>query len=193
MLTGLLFVFGWEPVILVVPGYLKKFTVAYYLQALVPHAMPADSSAVSLLTSLFKDSPSLPVALVMLAVLGVGLLASRPGSSSGGSTCWSSREARGGRRHQRLELVGLCDELATTCGTSANGGTVYEGVEAEDDTRTRNFMIGSAAILVAGFGVGLVAYYGGIPGHVRPAGRPVRTGLHARQRRRRRLCQRRPT
>ena len=69
VLTGLLFVFGWEPVILVVPGYLKKFTVAYYLQALVPHAMPADSSAVSILTSLFKDTPSLSFALVMLVVL----------------------------------------------------------------------------------------------------------------------------
>ena len=75
VLTGLLFVFGWEPVILVVPGYLKKFTVAYYLQALVPHAMPADNSAVSILTSLFKESPSLSVALVMLVVLWAGLLA----------------------------------------------------------------------------------------------------------------------
>ena len=75
VLTGLLFVFGWEPVILVVPGYLKKFTVAYYLQALVPHAMPADNSATSLLTSLFQDTPSLGVALGMLLVLGVGLLA----------------------------------------------------------------------------------------------------------------------
>ena len=28
-----------------VPGYLKKFTVAYYLQALVPHAMPNDSGS----------------------------------------------------------------------------------------------------------------------------------------------------
>jgi hypothetical protein len=25
---------------MVLPGYLKQFTVAYYLQALVPHAMP---------------------------------------------------------------------------------------------------------------------------------------------------------
>ena len=69
VLTGLVFVFGWEPVILVVPGYLKKFTVAYYLQALVPHAMPADSSAVSILTSLFRDAPTLGTAVVMLSVL----------------------------------------------------------------------------------------------------------------------------
>ena len=75
VLTGLVFVFGWEPVILVVPGYLKKLTVAYYLQALVPHSMPADDSAVSLLTSLFRDSPSLWTALMTLVLLGTGLLA----------------------------------------------------------------------------------------------------------------------
>jgi ABC-type transport system involved in multi-copper enzyme maturation permease subunit len=75
VLSGLVFVFGWEPVILVVPGYLKKFTVAYYLQALVPHSMPADSSAVSILTSLFRDAPTLPVALTMLTVLLVAFLA----------------------------------------------------------------------------------------------------------------------
>ncbi len=69
VLTGLVFVFGWEPVILVVPGYLKKFTVAYYLQALVPHAMPADSSAVSILTSLFRDAPTFGTAVVMLSML----------------------------------------------------------------------------------------------------------------------------
>lgn len=67
VLTGLLFVFGWEPVILVLPGYLKKFTVAHYLQALVPHSMPADNSAVALLTTLFRETPSLTVSLASLA------------------------------------------------------------------------------------------------------------------------------
>ena len=75
VLTGLLFVFGWEPVILVVPGYLKKLTVAHYLQALVPHAMPADNSAVSILTSLFRETPSLPIAGLVLAAMLVVFLA----------------------------------------------------------------------------------------------------------------------
>jgi ABC-type transport system involved in multi-copper enzyme maturation permease subunit len=74
VLTGLLFVFGWEPVVLVVPGYLKKLTVAHYLQALVPHAMPADNSAVAILTSLFRETPSLWVSLVALAAMLAGFL-----------------------------------------------------------------------------------------------------------------------
>lgn len=74
VLTGLLFVIGWEPVILVVPGYLKKLTVAHYLQSLVPHAMPADNSAVALLASVFRDTPSLPAALFALSLMLVAFL-----------------------------------------------------------------------------------------------------------------------
>ena len=40
LLVGLIFIFGWEQAALAFPGYLKRFTVAYYLQGLVPHAMP---------------------------------------------------------------------------------------------------------------------------------------------------------
>ena len=36
LLIGLIFIFGWEQAALAFPGYLKYFTVAYYLQALVP-------------------------------------------------------------------------------------------------------------------------------------------------------------
>jgi ABC-type transport system involved in multi-copper enzyme maturation permease subunit len=68
VLTGLLFVFGWELVVLIVPGYLKKLTVAHYLQALVPHSMPADNAA-SILTTVFREPPSAWVALLVLAVL----------------------------------------------------------------------------------------------------------------------------
>lgn len=57
LLVGLVFAFGWEQVALLVPGYLRQFTVAYYLQALVPHAMPADG-AMSLLESVFREVPS---------------------------------------------------------------------------------------------------------------------------------------
>ena len=33
LLIGLIFIFGWEQAALAFPGYLKRFTVAYYLQA----------------------------------------------------------------------------------------------------------------------------------------------------------------
>ena len=44
LLAGLIFAFGWEPVATVVPGYMRHFTVSFYLQGLVPHAMPRDSA-----------------------------------------------------------------------------------------------------------------------------------------------------
>ena len=53
---GLVFTFGWEQMAMVLPGYMKRFTVAYYLQALVPHAMPSEG-VVSLLQGLFRDTP----------------------------------------------------------------------------------------------------------------------------------------
>lgn len=68
LLAGLIFIFGWEPAIVAFPGYLKTLTVAHYLQALVPHAMPQDS-AVSLLQAIFQDAPSPPVSLVMLGLI----------------------------------------------------------------------------------------------------------------------------
>ena len=40
LVVGLVFAFGWEPAVLLFPGYLKRLTVAYYLQALV-HARDA--------------------------------------------------------------------------------------------------------------------------------------------------------
>jgi ABC-2 type transport system permease protein len=57
LVAGLVFAFGWEQIALALPGYLRQFTLAYYLQALVPHAMPADG-AMSLLQGLFRDAPS---------------------------------------------------------------------------------------------------------------------------------------
>jgi ABC-type transport system involved in multi-copper enzyme maturation permease subunit len=71
LLTGLAFVFAWEPAILVVPGYLKQLTVAYYLQGLVPHALPSDAGTMGLLQSLFQDFPSLTSSLFWLAVIAV--------------------------------------------------------------------------------------------------------------------------
>ncbi len=66
LIVGLVFTFGWESTVLLIPGYLKRLSVAYYLQALVPHAMPQDSS-ISLLLQVFQDMPSVAVSLACLA------------------------------------------------------------------------------------------------------------------------------
>jgi hypothetical protein len=71
--AGLVFVLGWEPGVLLFPGYLKRLTVAYYLQALVPHAMPQDS-AISLLMQAFTEVPAVVVSLSALLVLTLGAL-----------------------------------------------------------------------------------------------------------------------
>jgi ABC-type transport system involved in multi-copper enzyme maturation permease subunit len=68
LLAGLIFAFGWEQAALAIPGYLKKWTVAYYLQALVPHAMPNDG-VISLMQGVFRETPSLAVSLISLAVI----------------------------------------------------------------------------------------------------------------------------
>jgi ABC-type transport system involved in multi-copper enzyme maturation permease subunit len=68
LLIGLIFIFGWEQAALAFPGYLKKFTVAYYLQGLVPHAMPNDG-VVGLLQGIFRESPGLGASLMWLSVI----------------------------------------------------------------------------------------------------------------------------
>jgi ABC-type transport system involved in multi-copper enzyme maturation permease subunit len=68
LIIGLVFAFGWEPAVLLFPGYLKRLTVAYYLQALVRHEMPQDSAA-SLLLQVFREVPSVPISLTGLAVI----------------------------------------------------------------------------------------------------------------------------
>ena len=73
LIVGLVFAFGWEQTVLLIPGYLKRLTVAYYLQALVPHAMPQDS-ALSMLLGMFQDLPSVWVSLVCLAGIIVAAL-----------------------------------------------------------------------------------------------------------------------
>ena len=70
LLIGLIFIFGWEQAALAFPGYMKKFTVAYYLQGLVPHAMPNDG-VVSLLQGIFRESPTLAGSLFWLAVIWI--------------------------------------------------------------------------------------------------------------------------
>lgn len=68
LVAGLVFAFGWEPGVLLIPGYLKRITVAYYLEALVPHAMPRDSAVVALLQA-FQEPVSVPVSLGCLTAI----------------------------------------------------------------------------------------------------------------------------
>jgi ABC-type transport system involved in multi-copper enzyme maturation permease subunit len=68
LVVGLVFAFGFEPAVLLFPGYLKRLTVAYYLQGLVPHAMPDDSAA-SILLRVVNEIPRVSVSLMSLAVL----------------------------------------------------------------------------------------------------------------------------
>ena len=68
LIVGLVFAFGWEPAVLLFPGYLKRITVMYYLQALVSHEMPQDS-AVAMLMQVFREVPALPTSLLCLALI----------------------------------------------------------------------------------------------------------------------------
>jgi hypothetical protein len=73
-IIGLIFIFGWEQLALAFPGYLKQFTIAYYLQALVPHAMPNDG-VISMVQNIFRQNPPLATSLIALAVIVFGFLA----------------------------------------------------------------------------------------------------------------------
>jgi ABC-2 type transport system permease protein len=58
LVIGLVFAFGWEQLAMAMPGSMRSFTLAYYLQSLVPHAMPAEGGLVRALQSFFNDAPS---------------------------------------------------------------------------------------------------------------------------------------
>jgi ABC-2 type transport system permease protein len=73
LVAGLVFAFGWEPIALVMPGYLKHLTIAYYLQALAPQAMPANDT-LSLLQGASLGVPSAASSLICLLVVVVGSL-----------------------------------------------------------------------------------------------------------------------
>jgi ABC-2 type transport system permease protein len=74
LLVGLIFAFGWEPIVLLMPGYLKRLTLAYYLQGLVPHAMPSDG-VIRLFQSVFREVPSaLTSVFCLFCVLLVSLV-----------------------------------------------------------------------------------------------------------------------
>jgi ABC-type transport system involved in multi-copper enzyme maturation permease subunit len=73
LVVGLVFAFGWEPAVLLFPGYLKRLTVGYYLQGLVPHTMPQDST-LSAWMQMFTDTPTLAASLGSLVLLTLGSL-----------------------------------------------------------------------------------------------------------------------
>ena len=73
LLSGLVFVLGWEPVAVALPGYLKRLTVAYYVQGLVPQAMPQDSP-MSLIQGLFREIPGFAESMIWLTIILVGCL-----------------------------------------------------------------------------------------------------------------------
>lgn len=78
LLTGLVFVFGWEPVATMVPGYMKNLTVAYYLQGLVPHPVPQDGATSLLRMALQVFQTPLPFWMniaTLVAIWVVALLA----------------------------------------------------------------------------------------------------------------------
>jgi ABC-2 type transport system permease protein len=78
VLFGLFFALGWENAVLLMPGYLKRFSVAFYTQSLVPHAMPQDS-LVSIAQSVFRESVSgvEAVATLMAVLVAAVALATR--------------------------------------------------------------------------------------------------------------------
>jgi ABC-2 type transport system permease protein len=73
LVVGLLFAFGWEQFALLMPGYLRRFTLAHYLQSLVPHAMPSDG-VTSLLQAVFTESPSVATSVLVLLLVIVASL-----------------------------------------------------------------------------------------------------------------------
>jgi len=68
LVVGLVFAFGWEQVALLLPGYVKRFTLAYYLQTMVPHAMPSGGVVSALQGAIFRDTPSVGTSLFWLIV-----------------------------------------------------------------------------------------------------------------------------
>ena len=74
LVASLIFAFGWEQVALVIPGYLRRFTIMYYLQGLVPHTR-LSGGVVSLLEAFITDPPSVVMSVAALTVAVVLFLA----------------------------------------------------------------------------------------------------------------------
>jgi ABC-2 type transport system permease protein len=73
LLVGLIFIFGWEPATLAFPGYFKRFTIAYYVQGLVPHALP-NNTALSAIQGIFRETPPLWASIAGIILIWVTFL-----------------------------------------------------------------------------------------------------------------------
>ena len=105
---------------LLFPGYLKRLTVAYYLQALVPHAMPQDSAG-------------------QRAAAGVSR-----GAARAGRACWRSASIVAAT----LWVAGRAVEPGNTCWNSKSTRCPYNAVEGRSmTTKTRYFVIASLLVL----------------------------------------------
>jgi ABC-type transport system involved in multi-copper enzyme maturation permease subunit len=79
LVIGLVFAFGWEQLAMAMSGYVRRFTIVYYLQGLVPHAIPSEGLS-SLLAPVIEDSPDVWTCVISLAValilsLGIAMFA----------------------------------------------------------------------------------------------------------------------
>ena len=74
LVIGLVFAFGWEQVAMVMSGYVRRFTVVYWLQGLVPHAIPSEELT-SLLAPIINEAPDAWTCVISLAMALVVSLA----------------------------------------------------------------------------------------------------------------------
>ena len=73
LVIGLVFVFGWEQVALLIPGYVRNFTIIYFLQSLAPQGDTAEG-IMALLQRLVTQKASVPAALAALIGIGSGFV-----------------------------------------------------------------------------------------------------------------------
>ncbi len=167
LLTGLIFVFGWEQAAMVFPGYLKRFTIAYYLQALVPHTMPSDNLLGMLQAIVQRDA-------VAAVLPGVGWPSSRR------LFMWLAIRLVG-KREYVLEQIAVA--AVPSNGQKCPPAELFQRPvsiiryrpalrDYPMNKKTRIFLVASALTLSVGLCTGLLAYYGGLrrwPPRARPA------------------------
>lgn len=69
LLWGMIFGIGWEWIVTYIPGYIHRFTIAHYLQSLLPHA-----SGQRGVLQIFGETTSAPVAVFTLLITAGVLL-----------------------------------------------------------------------------------------------------------------------